>query len=1102
VYSNLATLLQAQGAWIAAIDTGGPAVKRIVGAMARTARSQMGIVVPLLFLMLLAWPAQAFAALPPFAPALQLASGGKATTFAALADLNGDGHLDIAAVNFTSNDMSVFQGDGKGGFSGPAVYPVGLGPKSITLCDVTGDGTPDAVVPLEGENAVAVVPGDGGAFGSPVLYPVDQGPKQVAVADLNHDGLADIVSANEVPNTLSVLLGRPGGGFLRLPDVGNASRPRWVAVGDFNEDGNPDLAVASESTAGLDEVFLGDGLGGFVLSGKLPGGISHKSMVVADFNEDGHQDIASSDESVNDVRVLLGDGAGGFVVRSDVPVGTMPKCLYATDLDGDGHTDLIAGNYASDSVSVLLGDGAGGFASPVTLAAGNGPKSVATGDVDGDGAQDMVVADNDSSSVSVIRADTSAVTDVGVSPVSFYGGAGASGRTTITYRVRRPAAVSVFVRDAAGRVVRMLQPTVSQEPGSYSLLWNGVGDGSASLAEGAYSVVVDATSGGVFEESSGAVTFSLTPMANEAALSLDASGQYVLHTVVEKWSEAVSGQTQGDFYRDGRIQPWEFAACSTATVTLFVGADSSHRRDSSLGGTVNATTDPLGVADVPFPAGLTWRDAGGRPVPLYYSVQVTFGGSSRWYPAAGRYPLSPTTTTGGHIRFALIGDIQTPSSDVPTPTSPLSDLDAAHGAYGPYSAIPRLSRSRGWAAVLAGLRRERGLNLVLGAGDEVAVGSDGTAPDDGNTQLRTLFDNRQYFPPTGGWRLGSLGATVPLALAPGNHDGINSPKIAARWQRWVHTPSGLPYFSIDDGDVHFVVLDNYYASSSAKADYRGWIGLQSSLPGGSHRVTVNGVAHRFANSAQADWLIHAIDTTKPWTVVVMHYPMFDSTGGPYSDGNQTGTPTSTNMYYYGERDRLLHLFAAHGVDLVLQGHIHYYRRHLEKVHTADGAVTSAQTYITEGLAGGPPDEEQKDEIDPAVPFFDWVDLDHDGVRDPDEPLATSADAHWDEGHFGTMNSLDAASGYFGLPDMFHATGQEYDDGLSFSYAIFQTGAGALGAPTLTLTVERISWDATTHAWGPWAVAETVNVPQLDGTFVADRLNPGPPAQIARPGGAR
>jgi hypothetical protein len=679
---------------------------------------------------------------------------------------------------------------------------------------------------------------------------------------------------------------------------------------------------------------------------------------------------------------------------------------------------------------------------------------------------------------------------VTAAPNPFRGGADASGRTVLQYTLTQAAAVSVVVRDGDGGVVRTLQSSTDQAAGTYDLEWDGVGDAGASLAEGAYTLAVEAVNGFGTMEKTASASYELTPVASQASLAVDAGGHYVLHTVVEGWSESLNGQADGDFYFDGRVQPWELQAQSGAEVALFVGADPSDQQDTSSGGSVAALGNSLGVADLEFPDGLAWQDAGGAPLDLYYSLRLTYGGSTRWYPAAGRYPLRPPVRADGHVKFAHLSDIQTPLGVAPTPDLAPSDLDAGHGALAPYAAIPRLSRSLGWSAVLAGLRAESDVNLVVASGDLVDLGNDDTAPDDGTAQLRSLFDNRQSLDPAPEWSLNSLTSGVAMATAPGNHDGISSSAVASRWNRWVYSPTGLPYYAFDQGDVHIVMVNTYYAGADAATNYRGWIGFQSPVAGGSRDVTVGGVTYTYTNSAQANWLIGALQTSKPWTVVVMHYPVFDaSTGDAYSAANQAGSPTTANKYYYGERDRLLSFFAGQGVDVVLQGHLHYYRRHMEKVRSQDGSAVSAQAYVTLGLGGGRPRDMARSALDTALPYLDWVDLDLDGVPDASEPLATDADEFWDAAYFGESNDPVDDSGYFGVADTYHAAGQEYDDGLSFAYSVLEPGTDGEGAPALTLTVKRIAWNAAANAWGPWTIAESVQLPQVEDASTAERLAP-------------
>jgi len=133
----------------------------------------------------------------------------------AAGDLNGDGIVDLVTVNQTAQTASVLIGTGGGAFEPSANYAIYPDetvqdfmpwPWGMTLADVTGDGKLDIVTANTQNDTVSVLPNDG-AGGFAAFFNFDTGahPGSVAVADVNGDGLPDIVTANRDNNDISVL---------------------------------------------------------------------------------------------------------------------------------------------------------------------------------------------------------------------------------------------------------------------------------------------------------------------------------------------------------------------------------------------------------------------------------------------------------------------------------------------------------------------------------------------------------------------------------------------------------------------------------------------------------------------------------------------------------------------------------------------------------------------------------------------------------------------------------------------------------------------------------------------------------------------------------
>jgi hypothetical protein len=134
---------------------------------------------------------------------------GKNLSAVVVGDFNGDGKLDIAVTDLSSNAVLVLLGNGDGTFGAPAAIPVGNQPQAIIVGDFNNDGKLDLAVANSGDGTITLLLGKGdGTFtqasGSP--YPAGRGPSALAAADFNGDGKLDLAVANSLDGTVSVLL--------------------------------------------------------------------------------------------------------------------------------------------------------------------------------------------------------------------------------------------------------------------------------------------------------------------------------------------------------------------------------------------------------------------------------------------------------------------------------------------------------------------------------------------------------------------------------------------------------------------------------------------------------------------------------------------------------------------------------------------------------------------------------------------------------------------------------------------------------------------------------------------------------------------------------
>lgn len=320
-------------------------------------------------------------------------------------DTDEDGDLDLALTDFSNDRISLLLNQGGGTFLAGGNLAVGDSPGALIAVDLGLDGRPELLSADGGSDQISVLVNlVGGAFSSAVPFAVAGFPTSLAALDQDHDGRADVAVTCFGDEKLQFLrnLGNTFAAPLELPSFPS---PIGVIAADLDGDTFAELATTSNETS----PFTGNALS--VHPNQHPAGFgaplhtftprSNRDLAAIDHDGDGDLDlaVATSGDPTNpgfegahpSVVLYANNGSGGLSLGPRRTVSTPPGEVVAGDLDGNGRSDLVVVNTDAATLSVLL-DGGNDLAGPPRFATPYASRSLDAADLDGDGDRDLAVA--------------------------------------------------------------------------------------------------------------------------------------------------------------------------------------------------------------------------------------------------------------------------------------------------------------------------------------------------------------------------------------------------------------------------------------------------------------------------------------------------------------------------------------------------------------------------------------------------------------------------------------------------------------------------------------------------------------------------------------
>jgi hypothetical protein len=188
-----------------------------------------------------------------FAPPAQLFTVGTDADSIAVGDFNNDGKLDAVVANFGEPgigpaSISVLLGNGNGTFQPQTNLPLpaNADPWDVAVADLNGDGNLDIVSSNNNETYLSIYLGNGdGTFQQPTQAFCAFAPENIVIMDFNGDGIPDIAFMSFGEEDAGVMAGKGDGTFAPAVFFGANIFPIAIAAGTLSQGGKPGLVLVN-----------------------------------------------------------------------------------------------------------------------------------------------------------------------------------------------------------------------------------------------------------------------------------------------------------------------------------------------------------------------------------------------------------------------------------------------------------------------------------------------------------------------------------------------------------------------------------------------------------------------------------------------------------------------------------------------------------------------------------------------------------------------------------------------------------------------------------------------------------------------------------------